>query len=150
MSQTGTLRMTRQRREIVKAVEQSRCHLTADEVYGIVRRKLPRISLGTVYRNLDALAERNILKKIEFCGGQRRYETNLTPHYHLICEDCGCLADLPMGIIDKLESACGHFEGFEIRGYKLIFFGFCENCADDGRRKSKQSQAVRADNIKVL
>ena len=128
MAQTGTLRMTRQRREIMREVENSRCHLTADEVYNRVRQSMPRISLGTVYRNLEALAEQNMLRKLEFCGGQRRYEANVNPHYHMTCEKCGCVADMPLEKINELEDAVGVNGGFLVNGFKLEFFGICPRC----------------------
>ena len=140
MAQAGIVRMTRQRREIMRAVEKSRCHLTADEVYKIVRRRMPRISLGTVYRNLDALAELGLLKKVEFCSCQRRYETNDEPHFHLICEKCGCVSDLPADGLDNLEEMVGTENGYTINGYKLEFYGLCPECGESERRGSDPRQ----------
>ena len=69
--------------------------MTADEVYSRVRRRLPNISLGTVYRNLDVLSQAGFVRKLCLGGGQRRYDGRLGRHYHVRCAGCGVISDIP-------------------------------------------------------
>ena len=69
-------------------------HPTADEVYQVVRKRLPRISLGTVYRNLDVLSESGEISRLDRCGAQYRFDGDLEQHYHIRCSSCGRVDDI--------------------------------------------------------
>ena len=96
MVQAAPHRQTRQRRLIYEAVATTSSHPTAEWVYATVRRALPRISLGTVYRNLQVLVEQGRLKAWSR-GGATRFDADLAPHDHFFCQSCGLLLDLPPG-----------------------------------------------------
>jgi len=83
------LRMTHQRKVILEEMKKLEGHPTADEVYVRVRERLPRISLGTVYRNLDVLAASGLIRKIEPDFPQMRFDRNTHEHYHVTCMQCG-------------------------------------------------------------
>ncbi len=121
-------RKTKQRQVILEELQRLRTHPTASELYEVVRQRLPRLSLGTVYRNLELLVESGFARKIESAGGQARFDGDLSQHYHVRCEECGEVADvfgLPSDIVR------GEFEelnGYRVSGYKLEFVGLCPHC----------------------
>ena len=97
-------RVTRQRTVILEELRKLTCHPTADELCDIVRRRLPHISLGTVYRNLDHLAEEGIVLRLDMAGKSKRYDGNIQPHQHGVCDECAArLAQTMPGNI-KLRS----------------------------------------------
>ena len=130
------LRMTRQRQVILDAIREVRTHPTADEVHQMVRRYLPRISLATVYRNLEALSERGLLQKLELAGTQRRFDGNTHKHYHVRCIRCGRTDDLPLAPLGGLHSRAEEASGYEVRDHRLEFLGLCPGCREKGRPRT--------------
>jgi Fur family ferric uptake transcriptional regulator len=122
------LRMTRQRRLILEELGKVTTHPTAPELYNLVRRRLNRVSLGTIYRNLQLLADRGMIQRIE-TGGVRRFDGNVEQHYHIRCERCGCLGDVHVGpsLVDEKTAAA--VTDFDVRGHHLEFLGLCPECA---------------------
>jgi Fur family ferric uptake transcriptional regulator len=104
-------------------------HPTADEVYALVRKRLPRISLGTVYRNLDLLAEQNVIRKIEFAGNSKRFDGDTRPHQHVRCHKCGRLADIMLPAPPMPDMRRFIPPGFTITAARLEFDGLCDACA---------------------
>ena len=122
-------RMTAQRRIILEELMSLRTHPTAQEIHAIVRRQLPRISLGTVYRNLDVLCSQRLALKIATeRGTQNRFDGNVAPHTHVHCQDCGILVDLPVVLQGELEERAAQESGFRILGHRLEFVGICPVC----------------------
>ncbi|SHN56075.1 Fur family transcriptional regulator [Desulfovibrio litoralis] len=121
-------RNTKQRTVMLNVLKKLKTHPTADEVYHIVREQIPKISLGTVYRNLEILAENGEILKIENAGSQKRFDGDLSPHQHVRCTHCGRIGDimttLPM-TLDKIPSV----EGFKITNTRIEFEGICDKCA---------------------
>ena len=132
------LRMTRQRKVILEELRKVTSHPTADEVYRMVRRKLPNISLGTVYRNLEILSASGMIQKLESGGSPRRYDGNPKMHYHLRCIRCGGVEDLPVGSIPAIDRAIRNARGYEILGYRLEFIGLCPKCRESPNRKKRK------------
>lgn len=120
--------MTPQRKIILDAFGKMDFHPTADQVYEIVRQQLPRISLGTVYRNLEILSTRNIIKKLEFGGSQKRFDSNVSDHYHVRCKDCGRVDDAPDATEVALEYTSLMENDYEVIGHRLEFIGICPSC----------------------
>ena len=120
-------RVTRQRTIILEELRKVVTHPTADELYNMVRRRLPRISLGTVYRNLDLLAEQGAILKIESSGGSRRFDGNLHPHQHVRCLKCGKVADAMLSI-PVPDTSRLVLPGFTITAARLEFDGLCDAC----------------------
>ncbi|MEG6506043.1 Fur family transcriptional regulator [Nitratidesulfovibrio sp. 1201_IL3209] len=121
-------RMTKQRMVILEELRRVHSHPTADEIYGMVRQRLPRISLGTVYRNLDLLAESGDILKLESAGSQKRFDGNITPHQHVRCTQCGRVGDVmePVRVPDITGARA---PGFIILSGRVEFEGVCEGCA---------------------
>jgi Fur family ferric uptake transcriptional regulator len=126
-TRTPARRQTKQRRLIYDAVCAAKSHPTAEAVYDRVRRAMPGVSLGTVYRNLQLLVADGRLRSWTR-GRATRYDADLTPHDHFLCESCGLLLDLdraggPLAAERRLEA-----RGFEVRGRILDLIGLCRNC----------------------
>ena len=103
-------------------------HPTAETVYLNIRREFPNISLGTVYRNLNLLAEIGEIQKLSPGIGPDRFDGNPAPHYHFICRHCGCVMDLTVSGLDHINILAGQdFDG-EIEGHITYFYGTCPSC----------------------
>lgn len=120
-------RMTSQRRIILEELLKSGMHPTADELFLTVRERIPRISLGTVYRNLRSLAEDGRVRPLSD-GSRMRFDGNLREHYHIRCLNCGTLDDLPAAAVKGLNESPERWSSYRIIGYKIEFVGFCPNC----------------------
>ena len=133
MRPSPRLRKTKQRYVILEELCKVTCHPSADELYNMVRRKLPRISMGTVYRNLDLLARDGVIQTLEISGTQKRFDGNASNHYHMRCLRCGKVADAHMKKVIPMEDVIKEVTDFEIVGYRLEFIGLCPQCR---RKKS--------------
>jgi Fur family ferric uptake transcriptional regulator len=122
--------MTRQRRVILEELRKVNTHPSADEIYEIVRKRLPRISLGTVYRNLEILAESGDIQKLEPGGSLKRFDGNPTEHSHIRCVRCDRIADIPMIPDLEIDIERVNTTDFEIIGHRLEFLGVCPICSD--------------------
>jgi len=124
------LRMTRQRRVILEELRKLQAHPGADEVYEIVRKRLPRISLGTVYRNLEVLSELGEIQKLEFGGTLKRFDADPREHYHIRCSLCDRIDNAPMSTLKDMEARISSETEYRIIGHRLEFYGLCPECAD--------------------
>jgi Fe2+ or Zn2+ uptake regulation protein len=120
-------RSTRQRRLVLEAVRGTDSHPTAEWVYEAVRRSLPRVSLGTVYRNLQVLVAEGRLKSWTR-GGRTRYDADLDAHDHFSCDRCGLLLDIPRVARTHPAERSLKARGHLITGQILEFHGLCRNC----------------------
>ncbi|MDF1613921.1 Fur family transcriptional regulator [Desulfurivibrio dismutans] len=129
MSLGTALRVTKQRQVLLDELCKVRTHPTADELYQMARKRLPRISLGTVYRNLELMAENGMIQKLAVGGTQKRFDGNAVPHYHVRCLKCDRVDDLDLSLeLDVEQLARGHTD-FTIQRYSLEFSGLCPECA---------------------
>ncbi len=122
------VKYSRQRECILKNLQSRKDHPTADMVYQSVRKELPNISLGTVYRNLSFLAENGQILKISTGTGPDRFDGFTNLHNHFICRVCGNVLDMDYIPAENIaERASEDFDG-EIEEYELQFFGTCKKC----------------------
>ncbi|MBE0582832.1 MAG: transcriptional repressor [Desulfofustis sp.] len=122
------LRMTNQRELILKELRSSRQHLSADELYERVKKVMPRISLATVYRNLETLSGAGIIAKLEISGRQKRFDYNVVEHDHIYCIRCHRVDNISFdrnlaGLTDQDPPG-----GYQITGYRVEFVGICPSC----------------------
>jgi Fur family ferric uptake transcriptional regulator len=122
-------RKTRQGRIVLEELRKLETHPTVAELYQIVRKRLPRISLATVYRNLEQLAEDGQVKKVAggVCGC--RFDCDSHQHCHVRCIQCGKVDDVCGG---QPQIACGRtrsVNNFQILGHQLHFLGLCPDCS---------------------
>lgn len=127
------LRWTSQREIILQELQKSRQHMTADELYGIVRKKMPKISLATVYRNLEVLSETGVIAKLEVGGRQKRFDSDVVDHDHVSCVQCHRVENVLLEGEKKDYSSHGVVDGYIIKGCRLEFFGLCPRCQKKNR-----------------
>jgi Fur family peroxide stress response transcriptional regulator len=123
-------RYTRQRAAVLAYLRTACGHPTAEQVFAAVRRRLPNISLATVYKALEALVDARLANRISGDHGPTHYDGRSEPHYHLRCQHSGELIDLPLPydptLLDKLDPQLIEMlrqQGFEISGHRLELVG---------------------------
>ena len=108
-------------------------HLSAEEVYMLVKHQNPEIGLATVYRTLDLLAEIGVLLKNDFGDGRSRYEFSRKDehhHHHLICLSCGNVSEFDDDLLESLEAVIIKRNQFKIMDHDLKFYGYCKLCGE--------------------
>jgi Fur family ferric uptake transcriptional regulator len=123
-------RNTRQRQVILEELRAIHCHPTASELHEMVRRRLPRISLGTVYRTLDLLVRLGAVQRLESGRGQARFDGNPDRHHHVRCVGCGQVADMRTGPSKQARRGDQQIGGYEILGLRVEYIGICPACRD--------------------
>lgn len=119
---------TIQRSTILEIVRSTHNHPTADCIYDQVRKKLPRISLGTVYRNLNLLVQQGEIREVFVTGGPSRYDSYLNKHYHFRCERCNTLFDLNEPVCNLIEKRVAKSTGFKVKDHNIELTGLCLQC----------------------
>lgn len=128
MNSTKNLRVTPQRRVILEELRKVDTHPTADELYEMVRKRLPKVSLGTIYRNLDLLSSEGIIQKVQVGNSQMRFDGNPNAHMHITCIHCGRVADIFHG--PDTSALCQEAQTeFTVLGCTVILRGICPECA---------------------
>ena len=122
------MRLTNQRQVLMEELRKVTTHPTAGELYDMVRQRLPRIGLGTVYRNLELLSECGIIKKLETGGEQKRFDGNTGPHYHIRCNKCGRVDDIHIPRFEDLDAQAADCCNYTILGHHIEFSGICADC----------------------
>lgn len=122
-------RTTPQRAEILAELQAAHDHPTAAELYERLRPRLPRLSLGTVYRNLDVLAAEGLVAKLAGQGAEARYDGMPEAHDHARCRCCGAVADIPAVPLGGRPALP---EGFALEGRRLEYTGTCAACRAAG------------------
>lgn len=124
----ATLKYSRQRESIKNFLAGRKDHPTAEMIYTSLRKEQPRISLGTVYRNLALLTELGEIQKISTGDGPDHFDGDVSRHCHFICRHCHHVSDLKTASMDAImETAALGFDG-EIEGYVANFYGLCQQC----------------------
>ena len=122
-------RNTIQRKLTLRAVQMMDCHPTAEEVYRWVSQEHPDISLATVYRNLNTLAQRGEIQRLQVPGGADRFDRTAVPHYHLSCSGCGCFIDLDIPYLEGLNQQVSQMSRCRVEAHQIVFQGLCAHCA---------------------
>ena len=128
MSEGLVRRNTRQRQVVLEELRKLDTHPTASQLYEITRRRLPRISLGTVYRNLELLVEMGLARKLEMAGAEARFDGDVSQHYHVRCIRCGRVADTHALGDEPVKVDVKEVAGYEITGVRVEFDGICPEC----------------------
>jgi Fur family ferric uptake transcriptional regulator len=122
-------RLTAQRRVIAEVLEGDNVHLTADEVHGRAAALLPEISRATVYSTLQQFAELGELRELSLDGRSKRYDPNVSPvHHHLVCDECGVVFDVALGVDAPALPAAEHHR-MVVSGAEILYHGTCDACA---------------------
>lgn len=131
------LRMTNQREMILRELRKSEQHLTADELYERVKKIMPRISLATVYRNLEILSEAGIIAKLEISGRQKRFDYDVREHDHIYCIQCHRVDNLEIDRESIRAVSWVSDKGYTVQGYRLEVAGLCPECQRKRLQKEK-------------
>lgn len=116
-------RYSRQREEVLRVVRNADSHPTADWVYEQVRKTLPHVSLGTVYRNLNLLADEGLIQRVILDDGVVRYDGNTHAHHHFICSKTGKIYDVEFEFCGDLLEKFNAQTGLNAVRYKIEFYG---------------------------
>ncbi len=121
---------SRQRELLMDMLTAHPVHPTADELYSFLRAELPdvSISIATIYRNLNQLVECGRIMRIPVPGGADRFDPVNDGHYHMVCERCGNIEDIPVAAIPDVCAAAKASTGLDVRSEKLLFYGVCNAC----------------------
>ena len=135
------LRKTEQRSVILEELRLCRNHPGADEVYLRVKRRLPRISLGTVYRNLDLMASQGIIRRLNSNAAQKRFDPITEQHCHFHCKACGKIEDIPFAVeFPRLDPNHPWVRERKIQGAQPEYFGLCPDCLARGEKQGNESK----------
>jgi Fe2+ or Zn2+ uptake regulation protein len=121
-------RETKQREAILSVLRSADSHPTADLIYDEVRKLIPNISKGTVYRNLKLLRDIGAISELNLNGTVSRYEGKLENHYHFRCEKCWRVFDLEEPVNKKIDGKVAKKTGFKVSYHQLEFRGLCKDC----------------------
>ncbi len=124
------MRQTKQRKVILDTLRNMPTHPTVDQVYDKVREELPKVSLGTVYRNLQLMSEAGVV--MEIMGGEKnkRFDGNPTPHYHIRCTECGRIDDIVWNNAGAVVNDVSKSSDYEVEDVAILFYGCCPECSD--------------------
>lgn len=122
------MKFSKQRELILNYILNSHEHLTADTIYADLKKDNSELSLGTVYRNLTKLTEIGAIKKVSLPNQVDKFDKNLDPHAHFICDECGSITDINIPGIDEFLDKVSKDDGISIRKYDLTLNGTCKKC----------------------
>jgi len=127
--QSKGYRLTPQRIMVVDALHSAEQHISAEEIFELVRVKYPYANISTVYRTLELLKELGLAAEISIGDGIMRYHARENSrHHHLVCTSCGCLIDLPEHELEPLRDVLEKNHRFKADINHLAIFGLCSGC----------------------
>lgn len=139
------LKMTDQRRTMVRVALDKRGHFTADELYRRLGQLGESVSMATVYRGLALLEEADVLEGHDFADGQRRYERAMDRehHDHMVCTDCRAVVEFTNRRIEELQEEVVRDHGFTMRDHSLTLFVSCDELRDTGACERREARDAR-------
>ena len=127
---------SKQREALLRVLQGTTSHPTADWLYTELRREFPNISLGTVYRNLALFKEQGLIISVGTVKGVERFDGNPDFHVHFICTECGCVQDLGwMPDLPSLQGSAAEESGSQVQGCQLTFTGICRECLQNQNKE---------------
>lgn len=133
-------KLTPQREATVRVLlENEEDHLSAEDVYLLVKEKAPEIGLATVYRTLELLTELKVVDKINFGDGVSRYDLRREGarhfHHHLVCIECGSVNEIQEDLLGEVEKLVERKWHFKVKDHRLTFHGVCEKCQEKHKQE---------------
>jgi Fur family peroxide stress response transcriptional regulator len=128
------LRLTHQRLEIYSELAVAADHPTADTIYQRIRKKIPTISLDTVYRTLATFASHGLINKIETVESQARFEVKIMRHHHVICRKCNMITDFQWESLDDVNLPVEISRWGRVENKNVIVYGICSECMEAGMK----------------
>ncbi len=134
------LKATRQRDQILRIFAEAGRHLSAEDLYLLVKKTAPGTGYATVYRTLKLLTEAGLADERRFDDGVTRYEFKATDghHDHLICTGCGRIIEFENRQIEELQQHVAKKNQFLVQSHRLELYGFCDRCQDKKRREKSR------------
>jgi Fur family peroxide stress response transcriptional regulator len=124
----GRYRRSKQRVRILELLQHTKTHPTALMIFEELRREFPSLSLGNVYRNLNILVEQGLVRELKMGSTFDRFDGNVAPHYHFICEQCGEISDLDLPHDKTLNDRVRALTNGQVNYHRLEFYGTCVRC----------------------
>lgn len=126
-------RKSKQRELVLRVLNGTKTHPSADWIYEQARKEMPGISLGTVYRNLRLIKEQGDLLELQSSSNGSRFDATVVNHYHLRCLSCGNIFDLDMPVRTDIDAEAARMTSFAIDYHRLEFHGCCPSCQDGNK-----------------
>jgi Fur family peroxide stress response transcriptional regulator len=128
------LNVTYQRLLVYRTLRESKNHPTAEEIFHRIKMEYPAISLATVYKTLEILADQNLIAKVTPLHDLARYDGDTTPHHHLVCLECKKIADIHDDSLNELQLP--KQQEFKVSRYRIQFEGICSDCLQNQNAKA--------------
>ncbi len=122
------MKYSKQRSLILDTLRQNPCHPTAEQIFALVRQKDDNISLATVYRNLNRLAENGMIRKLSHIDKVARFDHTLVKHYHFICTSCSRIIDIDSNILPSFIQQITDQTGLAVESADISLKGICPDC----------------------
>lgn len=122
------LKFTSQRIAIYEALAASKEHPSVDDLYSLVKKNHPTLSMNTVYNTLETLKEIGIANEVSLFHDKARYDANQSPHHHLVCLKCRRIEDIYDDTLNDLVLSGETQNQYQIVGHRVEFHGYCQNC----------------------
>lgn len=113
---------------VLETVRSTFEHPTAEWIFRRARKRLPRVGLGTIYRNLKALVDEGLIREVRSADEAVRYDGNIGEHYHIRCISCGRVSDLPVSVDREIEQRAHRATNYAIVGHEVEVHGVCPGC----------------------
>ena len=130
MSNHTMPRKTKQREAILRVLRSTKSHPTADTIFEQVRKEIPNISFGTVYRHLRMMKKSGEIRELDLSGKPSHYNSDMREHYHLRCENCDRVFDLNQPVDITVSDTAGEEMGFKVTHPVLELRGLCKDCQE--------------------
>ena len=122
------MRYSKQREALLTLIRSTRSHPSADWLYENLKKDIPELSLGTVYRNLSLLCETGEIMKIRTGSNKEHFDGFVDSHHHFVCRKCDRIYDIYLNDTEGLENRAAEQIGAEVESSSLVFYGVCKNC----------------------
>ena len=122
--------LTSQRKAVLEALKEARGHPSAEDVYLVVKKKNPKVALGTVYQALSVLEEIGVIGAKHWSESPTRYDLNTRPHLDIRCQGCGMVSEIPGVELEDLEASIRENTRYDVRNTTLVVEGLCPGCRE--------------------
>lgn len=127
LKETG-VRITPQRKAVLEYLIETETHPTADEIFKALSHNHKNMSVATVYNNLKLFKEVGLVTELTYGDASSRFDFKTSPHYHVICKDCGKIMDFQYPALEEVEELASLLTGMEVDGHRLELYGRCRTC----------------------
>jgi len=134
----GLKKFSRKREAVLEKIRETTSHPTAEWIYEEVKKEIPDLSLGTVYRNLAVFKDEGLIISVGVVEGQERFDANTKEHTHFVCLGCGDVLDIDADIAPAFNQAVEELNGLDIMYRQLTFYGKCEKCSDKSTNNKQE------------